>query len=306
MKNAYSNIKSVVRILLILLVLWQGNAFANTIDEAINHYMNADIEKAKHVFEKLAKQENTIKNRQIALGYLALIEMASRNQSGADDHLFRLLLMDPFFELKHIEDVTPALEKRFNKLKSKDVIKAIVHYQNAELEKAKNIFEKLADQKDKRKDRQIALAYLALIETASRNQSGADEYLSRLLSLNASFDLSCIGDMTPAIKKRFEQIKSGEPVQSAKKTTKEETQPAKDTSRPFGEISGIKAAYSVGETISCTVTGKDDKALGKIIFKVEEKPSVTKRWDVSGDSVSYTLLFQQKAVNPEHITILFF
>ncbi len=291
MKSDCSARTPIILILALAIILSHGNSFADTIDEAIEYYQNADFEKAKNIFEKTAAEEQgEIKDRQTALAYLALLETVSHNPKEADNHLFKLLLMDPSFEIKTIEDMRADVEDHFNKIKSKDIFKAILFYQDAEFEKAKKNLEGLAKAENKTDDCQIALVYLALMEIALWNPEGADTYLSKLASLNPSFELKNIGDVNQELKKRFEQIKSGE------KPEKAETKPVqpekdKDTTTPSGEIAGIRESYNIGDDVSYKISGKDDQRLKKIVFKVKENSAATKNWDANEKSVTYKSSF---------------
>ncbi len=293
--NFLLTIISILTALSILMISDQRNSFAETIDQAIKLYQDADIEKAKNVFENLAKEKSGIKKRQIALAYLALIELASRNEAGANDHIFRILMLDPSFDLKEIQDINPDIEKHFNRIKSKDIFQGILYYQNAEIEKAKDIFEKIIKQDSKNEEHQVALVYLALIEIASRNEAEADTYLSRLVSLNSGFDLKNISDINPGIEERFKQIKkSGGKILTIK-----------DTVEPSGEIRGIKDTYTTGETVSYTVFGKDNNSLKKMTFKIKEDSSVTKEWNVSGKSSDYVSSFLTDGWKPGNYHYIF-
>jgi len=120
---------------------------AADIDKGIEYYQNAD--KARTIFERLVKQGNNAEIRETALVYLALVEMAFRNEDEADDYLFKLLLSNPSFKLENVEDADPEIRKHFNRIKSEDIIKAIRFYQDLEPDKAKDIFERLAKQGNK-------------------------------------------------------------------------------------------------------------------------------------------------------------
>ncbi len=287
MKIHYFSRALMILISALTIILSHGNSFADTIDKAIEHYQNADFEAAENIFEKIAGQEDSIKNRQTALVYLALLQMSAHNPTEADHYLFKLLLLDPSFELKTIEDISSEIENHFNKIKSGDIFKAILFYQDGEFEKAKKIFEGLAASENKAEDCQIALVYLAILETASLNLTGADAYLSKLLSLNPSFELRLIEDANQEVKERFEQIKSGKKPK-AKATP---VQPEKDTVPPSGEITGIKDSYRIGNTVSYEISGKDNQRLKHIVFKVKENSSATKTYDADNKSVTYKSSF---------------
>ncbi|OQX27162.1 MAG: hypothetical protein BWK80_06615, partial [Desulfobacteraceae bacterium IS3] len=267
MKSDYSARRLSILISILAILLSQSNSFADTIEEAIKHYQSADYEAAKNIFEKAAEQEDVIKNRQTALVYLALLEMAAHNPNEADNHLFKLLLSDPSFELKKIEDINSDIESCFNKIKSRDIFKAILFYQNADFENAKKIFEGLAKSENKTQDGQIALVYLALLETAVRNPAGTDGYLSKVSVLNPSFELKYIEDANQEVKERFEQIKSGGMPEAESKPVQPEKN--RDTIPPSGEIAGIKDSYSIGDVVSYKISGKDNQSLKKIVFKVK-------------------------------------
>ncbi|MDM8522471.1 DUF2817 domain-containing protein [Desulfococcaceae bacterium HSG8] len=99
------------------------------IEKAIGHYHDAEFDKARSVLEKAANKETRVANRQVALMYLALIEMAYDNMEKADRYIIRLIGLNPDVELKDIgniapsfcegEDMTPDIVRRFNSLKSK-------------------------------------------------------------------------------------------------------------------------------------------------------------------------------------------
>jgi len=269
------------------ILLSQGSFFAHTIHGAIKLYQNAEFEKAKSIFEKVAEQDGSIKNRQTALAYLALLQMAAQHPKEADNCLFRLLLLDPSFEIKKIEDMRTDVADRFDKIKSGDIFKAILFYQHADFDNAKKIFERLAKAENKTEECQIALAYLGLMEIALRNPEGADIYFSKLLALNPSFELKDIGDANQEVKERFEQIKSGKKPE-AKATP---VQPEKDTVPPSGEITGIKDSYRIGNTVSYEISGKDNQRLKHIVFKVKENSSATKTYDADNKSVTYKSSF---------------
>ncbi|OQY58606.1 MAG: hypothetical protein B6245_10980 [Desulfobacteraceae bacterium 4572_88] len=301
MKFLYSEIRFVLSVLFVVIMLWQGNALgASKMDEALNHYLNADFEKAQSLFKKLADQRGSIENCQKALAYLALTEIALNQGDQADNSLFKLLVLDPSFDLEQVEDTTPELEKRFDSLKSRDIIKAIGHYQNADFGKAKNTFKTLTKSGVKRRDREVAFAYLALIETALEKQAKADEHLSELAALNPSFELRDIGDMSPDIEKRFRDIRSGKAPKSSPPPSQE------DTVKPAGELTGIGEEYKVGDKISYKVRGSDDKALKKITFSVTERSDATTAWVVSSRSADYQSSFSTKGwdAGTYHYTLL--
>ncbi len=56
------------------------------------------------------------------------------------------------------------------------------------------------------------------------------------------------------------------------------------------EVTGIKNEYVIGETVSCTVKGNDDKSLKKMSFGIKDS-SVIKEWNVNDKSASYTSSF---------------
>ncbi len=292
MKTNILKSKSAILILFMILALCLDISFADAtdIDKGIEYYQNADPDKARTIFERLVKQGNNAEIRETALVYLALVEMAFRNEDEADNYLFKLLLSNPSFKLENVEDADPEIRKHFNRIKSKDIIKAIGYYQDADPDKAKHIFERLAKQGNKNETRQIAFVYLALIEIAYGNTTQADAYLTKLLAAEPSFELGNlkdIEDISPELKKRFDQIKSGDKVKSTEK----------DRIQPTGEISGIRSSYSEGDIVNYTVRGEDNKSLRKMIFRVK-KSSVKKTWNVSGTSATHKASFSTVSWEP--------
>jgi len=63
-------------------------------------------------------------------------------------------------------------------------------------------------------------------------------------------------------------------------------EPDVDTNKPSGDVSDISSSYSVGDTISCTLTGEDDTDLSKLTFQIHvdnnPDPKDWDEWNVSG------------------------
>jgi tetratricopeptide (TPR) repeat protein len=94
---------------------------------------------------------------------------------------------------------------------SLDIQTAIkTHYRgNAEIETAKNIFEKVvADSNRNNEDRKYALIFLAILSFIDKDTKQADNYLCQILNLNPEFDPDLsVRDITEDFKKRFSVLK---------------------------------------------------------------------------------------------------
>jgi predicted nucleic acid-binding Zn-ribbon protein len=83
---------------------------------------------------------------------------------------------------------------------------AIEYYRQAKFEEARGILREIVKQGNK-SDVEKAYVYLAMIEAAYNNITGSKNYLSKLLSLDPSFDLSTIKDSTQKVENLFNELK---------------------------------------------------------------------------------------------------
>ncbi len=67
-----------------------------------------------------------------------------------------------------------------------------------------------------------------------------------------------------------------------------------DTTRPEGKITGIADSYTLGDMISYTVQGSDNKSLKKMSFSIKENSSAAKAWNANGPSAKYSSSFPTK------------
>lgn len=142
---------------------------------------------------------------------------------------------------------------------------AIESYRDGFFEKARNSFTDIVRSPDNSSEtRDMARAYLALIELAFRNREGVDRHLSRLVSENPDFDLDRVPDVSPDLREAFEQIKA-----------------QVDTSAPIGTVSGIESVYNQGQAIEYTVQAIDDRGLKRIVFEIKGR-DIALEWDISG------------------------
>ena len=143
--------------------------------------------------------------------------------------------------------------------------RAIESYRDGFFEKARDSFTEIVRLPDKSPEtRQMAMAYLALIELAFRNREGVDRHLTRLISENPDFDLDRVPDISPDLREAFAQIKT-----------------QVDTSSPIGTVTGIEPVYSQGQPIEFTIQAIDDRGLKRIIFEIKDQ-DIVQEWEISG------------------------
>lgn len=136
---------------------------------------------------------------------------------------------------------------------------AVQYYKSGEFKKSKELLEKIVERNGK--SATTAMLYLALIETAYRNNNKVDEYLKQLKAIDPYFDFSKNPDITPILQGRIDNLI--------------------DTYKPVVEMSGIKKKYIIGDTLSFQINAKDDVALSRIILKIK-RAEYEKEWEANG------------------------
>lgn len=274
-----SGLKIIFLTMIIPVLFWNVSfAESSNLKQAVEHYQNADFEKAKKLFEESLKQKAVMKTHQIALTYLALIEMANGNMPEAEKHIFELLLLNPRLTLEtignlspHFKDYTshPDFQKLFREAKSRDLAKP--SGQIIGIGKSYEAGAKISYQVRASDDRALKKLTFLVKNSAVKKEWETGE---PAVIFKSSFSTNRWHPGSYAYMLRVDDM-SGKSVEYNGHFLL--TEPA-DRIRPTGTVSKIKEAYYIGETVSYAISGKDNEKIKKMTFLING--STVKEWSV--------------------------
>ncbi len=176
-------------------------------------------------------------------------------------------------------------------------------FEEADFESPVRIIEKNIRKEQNSDNKKIAYAYLAFFYyEAAGNVPKADESIRKLAELFPGTELRDIAKLRPDFSEEVTEDFQNH-FQDIIRQYAGRNESGGDAVKPDGEIKGLQAEYQQGDTVRCTLRGKDDNNLKKMIFEVK-KTSVKNSRNVSGKYADENISFSTENWNPGSYTAL--
>lgn len=278
MKPVCISWRATLPLVIILLFGIPASASDGAIDKAIERYQNGYFEEARDQFQSILERADAPSVQKPALVYLSLIEIAFRDTKAADRYLTQLLKIDPTYPIEEKADATPDLIQRFRRVQS-----------TLDLFPPTGEITGIRDQYTE--GDQVVYTIKARDDTALRSVTFQIKdqpvreawHVSGMTStLQSAFFTEDWSPGTYTYSLRVEDKSD-----NVKEYTGQFDLLAKpDVTSPFGQVIGLKDAYTEGDPVRLTLLGEDDRGLKKMRFEIDEL-EVSKNWEILGQSASH-------------------
>lgn len=265
----------------------QSRTFADEMDKAVERYRYGYFEEAAETFKAISEKKG--KEQPVSLVYLALIEIAYRNQNEAEKYILRLIKSNPAFKLESVEDATPELQKMFDRIMASVDIQppeGMVSGIDPAYVEGKTVYYTVRANDDRD---------LKKIVFEVKKQSVRESWHVRGKSVTHKSFFHTAGWAAGTYSYSLLIEDSAGNSGNYDGSFKVDEKP--DTNSPEGEIAGLRDSYIQGDMIVLTLRTKDDKSLKKVSFSVADS-SVKESRDVSGRSDDHKITFSTEKWRP--------